>query len=68
MTNLTIAIEQFTHLNRAPVPVWTEATKYKAPHKSILLLAVLDLVHRVVMPPAYYRTTSQNTPQHTMQI
>ena len=39
-------IEQFTHLNRDPGSYWGEATKYKAPHKPILLLAVLDLVAR----------------------
>jgi putative restriction endonuclease len=33
-------------LNRAPGRVWTESTRNKAPHKPILLLAVLDLVAR----------------------
>jgi putative restriction endonuclease len=33
----------FTHLNRAPGRVWTPATKKKAPHKPLLLLALLDL-------------------------
>ncbi|WP_243689474.1 hypothetical protein [Geotalea toluenoxydans] len=46
MLNPTTSIKQFTSLNRAPGPTWAEATKRKAPHKPILLLAVLDLVHR----------------------
>jgi putative restriction endonuclease len=40
---------QFTRLSRAPGPVWGEATKRKAPHKPLLLLAVLDLIHRGVI-------------------
>jgi putative restriction endonuclease len=40
---------QFSRLNRAPGPVWGESTKRKAPHKPLLLLAVLDLVHRGVI-------------------
>jgi len=39
----------FTSLNRAPGATWTDATKRKAPHKPLLLLAVLDLVHRGVI-------------------
>ena len=49
MTDLTNSIKNFTSLNRAPGAVWTEATKCKGPHKPILLLAVLDLVHRGVI-------------------
>src|SRR5512137_1852936 len=49
MTSLTTSIKHFTSLNRAPGPTWTNATKRKAPHKPILLLAVLDLVHRGVI-------------------
>jgi putative restriction endonuclease len=33
----------FARLNRAPGRVWTPATKKKAPHKPLLLLALLDL-------------------------
>jgi len=58
MTNLSSSIKQFTHLNRAPGPVWTEATKRKAPHKPILLLAVLDLVHRGVITSPFIDVTS----------
>ncbi len=49
MTNLTIAIKLFSSLSRAPGAVWSEATRRKAPHKPLLLLAVLDLVHRGVI-------------------
>ena len=42
-------IGQFASLRRAPNPIFTEATKHRAPHKPILLLAVLDLVHRGVI-------------------
>jgi len=40
MNDLTPAIHQFTHLNRAPGPTWPAATKRKAPHKPLLPLAV----------------------------
>lgn len=46
MTELKTFIKQFATLKRAPNTVFTESTKRKAPHKPILLLAVLDLVHR----------------------
>lgn len=46
---ITRSIKLFASLNRAPGPMWTEATKRKAPHKPLLLLAVLDLVHRGVI-------------------
>ena len=36
-------LKAFTHLNRAPGRVWSSATKKKAPHKPLLLLALLDL-------------------------
>ena len=49
MTDLTTTIKHFASLNRAPAAMWTEATKRKAPHKPLLLLAVLDLVHRGVI-------------------
>ena len=42
-------ILQFTSLNRAPGPLWTDSTKRRAPHKPILLLAVLDLIQRGVI-------------------
>lgn len=39
-------IRQFSKLRRAPGSVWTEATKRQAPHKPLLLLALLDLIAR----------------------
>src|SRR6266568_2828345 len=44
VTSLTTSIRHFASLNRAP-----DATKRKAPHKPLLLLAVLDLVARCVI-------------------
>lgn len=49
MTSLTPSLKLFSSLSRAPGAVWTEATRRKAPHKPLLLLAVLDLVHRGVI-------------------
>ncbi|MSM39017.1 MAG: HNH endonuclease [Geobacter sp.] len=49
MTTLTPSLKLFSSLSRAPGAVWTDATKRKAPHKPLLLLAVLDLVHRGVI-------------------
>lgn len=49
MTEFEICLRQFAGFNRAPGAVWGESTKRKAPHKPILLLAVLDLVHRGII-------------------
>jgi putative restriction endonuclease len=49
MTDFSDYNKHFIHLNRAPGPTWTDATNRKAPHKPILLLAVLDLVHRGII-------------------
>jgi putative restriction endonuclease len=49
MEQLGKYIHQFAHLRRAPNPVFTEATKNRAPHKPLLLLAVIDLVARGVI-------------------
>jgi putative restriction endonuclease len=57
MTDLTTAITQFSSINRAPGAVWAEATKRKAPHKPILLLAVLELVHRGVITSPFIDVT-----------
>lgn len=51
-------IKQFTTLNRAPGPVWTESTKRRAPHKPLLLLAVMDLVQRGVITTPFIDATS----------
>jgi putative restriction endonuclease len=57
MTNFDTFIKSFTSLNRAPGTTWSEATKRKAPHKPILLLAVLDLVHRGVITTPFIAVT-----------
>jgi putative restriction endonuclease len=57
MTELATFIKQFAHLRRAPNPVFTEATKRRAPHKPILLLAVLDLVARGVITSPFIDVT-----------
>ena len=49
MTELTNSSKQFSSLSRAPGAVWTEAPRRKAPQKPLLLLAVLDLVHRGII-------------------
>ena len=57
MTALETHIKYFSSLNRAPGAIWTDATKRKAPHKPILLLAVLDLVHRGVIITPFIAVT-----------
>jgi predicted restriction endonuclease len=44
--NIAVYLQQFASLKRSPGGVWGEATKKRAPHKPILLLAVLDLAAR----------------------
>jgi len=46
MTGLEKYLRLFANLRRAPGAGWTAATKKRAPHKPILLLALLDLVAR----------------------
>lgn len=58
MTSLTPSLKRFSSLSRAPGAVWTEATKRKAPHKPLLLLAVLDLVHRHVITTPFIDVTA----------
>lgn len=57
MTELATYIRQFAHLRRAPNAVFTETTKKQAPHKPILLLAVLDLVARGVITSPFIAVT-----------
>jgi len=57
MPDLTTSIKHFASLNRAPGPTWTDATKRKAPHKPLLLLAALDLVHRGVITSPFIATS-----------
>jgi putative restriction endonuclease len=54
---ITDCIKHFSSLSRAPGAVWAEATKRKAPHKPLLLLAVLDLVHRGVIASPFIAVT-----------
>ena len=61
MTNLETYIRQFAHLRRAPNAVFTAATKRQAPHKPILLLAVLDLVARGVITSPFIAVTGDLT-------
>lgn len=58
MTTLETYIRQFAQLRRAPNAIFTEATKKRAPHKPILLLAVLDLVHRHVINTPFIDVTA----------
>jgi len=48
MPSLADYIQMFAQLNRATGSIWTAATLNRAPHKPILLLAVIDLVSRGV--------------------
>jgi putative restriction endonuclease len=57
VTALADYIKQFASSNRAPGATWTEDTKRKAPHKPLLLLAVLDLVHRGVITSPFIDVT-----------
>jgi len=57
MTDLETYIRQFMSLRRAPGSVWTSLTKSRAPHKPILLLAVLDLVSRNVITSSFIQVT-----------
>ena len=57
MSEIATYINQFSSLTRAPGAMWTQATKRKAPHKPILLLAVLDLVARGVITSPFIDVT-----------
>lgn len=57
MTDSEIYLRQFAGLNRSSGAVWGESTKRKAPHKPILLLAVLDLVHRGIIATPFIDIT-----------
>jgi len=54
---LTTSIKHFASLGRAPGATWSESTKHKAPHKPLLLLAVLDLVHRGIITSPFIAVT-----------
>jgi len=57
MTVLDKYIRQFARLRRAPGRAFTPATKNLAPHKPLLLLAVLDLVARGVITSSFIEVT-----------
>ncbi|MDD2337743.1 MAG: HNH endonuclease [Geobacteraceae bacterium] len=50
-------IRQFARLRRAPGHAWNEATRKQAPHKPLLLMAVLDLVARGVITSSFIDVT-----------
>nr|WP_256502296.1 HNH endonuclease [Desulfuromonas sp. KJ2020] len=58
MASVNTHINQFGHLRRAPNTVFSESTKKRAPHKPILLLAVLDLVHRGIITTPFIDVTA----------
>lgn len=53
MAELEKYIKMFEGVRRAPGPMWGAATKGRAPHKPLLLLAVLDLAARGALPAAF---------------
>lgn len=57
MSDLDIYLRMFSNLRRAPNPVFTEATRKRAPHKPLLLLAVIDLVARGVITSSFIDVT-----------
>jgi putative restriction endonuclease len=59
MTTLETYIKQFAHLRRATgrQGLWPDATRHLAPHKPILLLAVLDLAARGVITSPFIAVT-----------
>jgi putative restriction endonuclease len=56
MKNLAYYIDAFSHLNRAPGAVWTDATRKRAPHKPFLLLSLLDLMAGGILKSSYIDT------------
>lgn len=52
---------QFTHLKRAPNSVFSEITKHKAPHKPLLLLAIMDMVKRGMITNKFIDITGELT-------
>jgi putative restriction endonuclease len=52
---------QFTHLKRAPNSVFPEFTKHKAPHKPLLLLAIMDMVKRGMITNKFIGITGELT-------
>jgi putative restriction endonuclease len=57
MTVLEKYITQFTRLRRAPGQPWSYATRNRAPHKPLLLIAVMDLITRGVITSSFIDVT-----------
>lgn len=57
MTELAVYMDQFAHLRRAPGAIWTDATKNHAPHKPILLFAVMDVIARGAITSPFIAVT-----------
>ena len=49
----------FAGLTRAPGPMWDATTRNRAPHKPLLLLAVMDLVSRGVVSSRVISVTGE---------
>lgn len=50
-------LKAFSRLKRAPGKIWEEGTRRRAPHKPVLLLAVIDLVSRGVFTSPFLDVT-----------
>jgi len=57
MTDIEKYLRQFAKLRRAPGQAWTDATRKQAPHKPLLLMAVMDLVARGVITSSFIEVT-----------
>ncbi|MDD2466147.1 MAG: HNH endonuclease [Desulfobulbus sp.] len=53
MSEIEKYIQQFAKLRRAPGQSWSEATRNRAPHKPLLLLALMDLIERRVISSSF---------------
>jgi len=57
MNSLEKYLRQFARLRRAPGSAWNEATYNRAPHKPLLLMAVIDLVARGIVTSSFIDVT-----------
>lgn len=51
-------LKQFATLRRAPGAVWTETTRKRAPHKPLLLMAIMDLIARGFITSSFIDVTA----------
>jgi putative restriction endonuclease len=58
--------QQFTRLTRAPNRVFPATTKHRAPHKPLLLLAVMEMVRRGEMINRFISITGELTELNTL--